>query len=130
MTDGQDLVAAWLKYHELLERSGDLAGHTTVGDEFIWAIHRLDDMVREAPEECWRLVMELVVRAQSDYQLASLAAGPLEDLLAQHGGEFIERVEVAAAKNDRFRETLIGVWRNEIPEDVWVRVEKARGTLQ
>lgn len=72
--------------------------------------------------------MELVLRAQSDYQLASLASGPLEDLLAKHGGNFIERIERAASNNDKFRETLVGVWQNEIPEDVWIRVEKARGT--
>jgi len=127
-SDPQELIAAWLKYHELLEKSGDLSGRTSVADEYLWAIHGLDDMAKQDPEACWRLIMELVLRAQSNYQLASLASGPLEDLLVKHGNDFIERVERAASNNDRFRETLFGVWRSDIPEDVWIRVEKARGT--
>jgi len=128
MGDTGDIVAAWLKYHELLEKSGDLSGQSSIADEYLWALERIDKMVKQDPEASWRLIMELVLRAHSDYQLASLASGPLEDLLVKHGSEFIERVERAAANNERFRETLVGVWRNEIPEDVWTRVEIARGT--
>jgi hypothetical protein len=63
----------------------------------------------------------------SDRAFAVLAAGPLEDLLAYHGSEFIDRVETEARRNPRFRDLLGGVWRNTITDDIWARVEKIRG---
>lgn len=124
----EKLIESWLEYHAILERTGDLTGRTTVADDHLWAIERIDDMLRQDPEASWRLIMELFLRSPSDYQLACLASGPLETLLAACGRDFIERIEHIALTNDRFRETLVGVWKNEIPEDVWSRIEKARGT--
>ena len=62
---------------------------------------------------------------RSDQLLANLAAGPLEDLLAQHGERFIERVETLARQEPRFRFTLQMVWRNAISAPVWARLRKA-----
>lgn len=123
----EKLIESWLEYHAILESTGDLAGRTAVADDHLWAIERVDDMVRQEPEASWRLIMELFLRSASDYQLACLASGPLETLLAVRGGDFIDRIEHIALTNDRFRETLVGVWKNQIPEDVWSRIEKARG---
>jgi len=55
-----------------------------------------------------------------------VAAGPLEVLLSEHGPDFIDRVETEAAHNNRFREALTLVWRLEMTDDVWTRVQKAR----
>jgi hypothetical protein len=122
----EKLIEAWLEYHNMLERAGDLTGRTTVADGHLWAVDRIDDIVRQDPEAGWRLIMELLLRSESDYQLACLASGPLETLLAAHGQGFIDRVEHIALSNERFRETLFGVWKNEIPDDVWSRIEQAR----
>jgi hypothetical protein len=60
--------------------------------------------------------------------LGSLAAGPFEDLLAQHGEEFIERMAEFSEKYPKFREMLHSVWKSTIPEEVWERLEKIRAT--
>ncbi|MFT3663493.1 DUF6869 domain-containing protein [Piscinibacter sp.] len=114
-----------MKYHERLEQAGDLTGSTNVADEYLWAIERLDDVVTKYPEDGWRLVMELFMLARSDYQLACLASGALEDLLARHGRDLIDRVEQTASMNARFREMLAAVWQNAIADDVWARVKRA-----
>lgn len=124
-SEHQELVEAWLSYHRLLESSGDLVGETNVGDSYLWAIERLDDLGRSEPEICWQLILEIFVRTESHYQRASLAAGLLEDLLNRHGADFIDRIEAVAAKDEGFREILTGVWRNTIPDDVWERVRCA-----
>jgi hypothetical protein len=75
--------AAWLAVQELLERD---------------------------PDEGWSIVRTLVERAPSDETLGMVAAGPLEDLLRQHGPVLIDRVEEESRKSDRLRLALSGVW--------------------
>ena len=127
-SDVEGLIEAWIEYYEILEKNGDLTGQSTVADDHLWAIERADELVRQDPEAGWRLIMELVLRCRSEYQLACLASGPLEDFLVKYGRDFIDRIEQTASTNNRFRETLVGVWQNEIPEEVWARIEKARRT--
>ena len=52
-----------------------------------------------------------------------LAAGPIEDLLAKHGADFIDRVEAEARNDPNFAKVLGGVWKNEMPADVWARLQ-------
>jgi hypothetical protein len=48
----------------------------------------------------------------------------VEDLLSQHGPSFIDRVEHEARSNPKFAYLLGGVWRLEITDEVWQRVQK------
>ena len=50
----------------------------------------------EFPEVTWSAIVELSRRPLTDQQIASLAAGWLEDLLCHHGPDFIDRVEKEA----------------------------------
>lgn len=88
--------------------------------------HTMFDACTEQPEVAWSATLRLLHRDLTEDQLALLAAGPLETLLAYHGEAFIERVEREALKNPRFNHLLGGVWRNDIPADIWQRVQKAR----
>ena len=63
----------------------------------------------------------------SQFILSNLAAGPLEDLLVRHGAAFIERAEHCSVEDPKFRAMLGMVWRNEISEAVWLRIQKATG---
>jgi hypothetical protein len=85
------------------------------------------DAVQNAPEVAWRAIVALSRQALTPQQIAVLAAGPLEDLLASHGPAFIDRVEHEARVYRAFRHLLGGVWRNTITEPVWQRVEGIRG---
>ncbi len=83
----------------------------------------------EEPETAWQAILEIVKHQLTDDQEALLAAGPLEDLLVWHGSLFIDRVEEEAKVNFRFNHLLGGVWRREMPKEIWKRIERARQTI-
>ena len=87
---------------------------------------RLDDAASERPDIAWQTIVRAVAFDLTREQLSVLAAGPLEVLLSSHGPDFIDRVEQEAAHNPRFNDLLGGVWRLEMSDDVWSRVQKAR----
>jgi hypothetical protein len=62
----------------------------------------------------------------TDKQISLLAAGPVEDLLALHGGQFIDRIEAEAQRSPAFAHVLGGVWQRDMPSEIWQRVEVAR----
>jgi len=84
-----------------------------------WSYHR-------EGEHVWQFITATYKRDLPDKVFASLAAGPLEDLLAKQGPEFIERVEELARKDPKFNHLLGGVWRNAMTDEVWQRVQAAR----
>jgi len=84
------------------------------------------DAVDDVPESVWSAILKILEHDLTEEQIALLAAGPMEDLLAAHGIQFIERVEREAEQNPRFNHLLGGVWRSSMTEDVWGRVQRAR----
>ena len=71
------------------------------------------------------MILRLIDLAPDDYVLASVAAGPLEDLLGLHPYAFIDRVEQRARSHQRFRRCLSGVWGySSIPDDVQQRMRR------
>jgi hypothetical protein len=92
-----------------------------------WAIEQviLWDVDRQG-EPLWQFIVAAYKRDLSDKALGSLAAGALEDLLANHGPEYIERVEELARKDPKFNYLLGGVWRNSMTDAVWERIQAAR----
>jgi len=92
-----------------------------------WASHRMYAILEGAPELAWTLIVEMLDRAPSDNSLGLLAASPLEDLLSKDGAAFIDRVEVRAANNPKFRRALGMLRRLGMTSDVWERVQNAAG---
>jgi hypothetical protein len=86
----------------------------------------LYDLQYNEPETLWLLVLEIHHRDQSIAVQQVLSAGPIEDLLAQHGEAFIDRVEAEARIDPRFAKLLGGVWQNSISDAVWNRVQAIR----
>jgi hypothetical protein len=91
-----------------------------------WASPELDDLVRDEPERAWQIIRRLCEKSPDEQFESILAAGPVEDLLSQHGPAFIERVEQEAAANPRFNHLLGGVWRLDMSDEIWQRVQSAR----
>ncbi len=79
------------------------------------------------PEETWVFVRKALAAAETVWQVVMLAAGPLEDLIADHGATVIDRIEREARQSPRFRFALTGVWpQGNRQSPVWTRVEAAR----
>jgi hypothetical protein len=73
----------------------------------------VNDTIRRGPSErAWELVTA-VLRLAPDERLGHLAAGPLEDLVKRHGEALVDRMESEAARDERFRWALGGIWLRE-----------------
>ena len=118
--DLSQIVEAWIVAEEAEQGS-------PVHESNQWAISRVNDWSFEREgENLWQFITTAYKRDLSDKVVSSLAAGPLEDLLAKQGPEFIERVEELARKDPRFNNLLGGVWRNTMSDEIWQRVQAAR----
>src|SRR5687767_533547 len=107
------LIAAWISAQESGKRkSDDDPAWWAVGDVSAWHLS-------DRHEAVWDFIIRTFEREMSDKAFAIIAAGPLEDLLADFGELYIERVEELARKNPRFNYLLGGVWRNDASDDVW-----------
>ena len=105
--------AAWVQDPDRDEsRAGEFIGF----DEFEW-------ITREHPEHAWQGILAALQEPKAEKSLGILAAGPIEDLLSNHGHAFIDRVEAEARANAKFAAVLGGVWRSQMPEDIWCRVQ-------
>ena len=88
-----------------------------------WAFNEMVDTVRDKPFEALEVILEILKIAEEEQVLANLAAGPLEDLLAEHGIVVIDRIIELAKSDPRFRDLLQGVWGNSVDPRVWKRIE-------
>jgi len=82
---------------------------------------------RADPETAWEAVLRIMQHHLSDKQRALLAGGPIESLLSWHGKQFIDRIEAEAKRSPDFSHILGGVWKQDMPDEIWRRVESARG---
>ncbi|MCU1310799.1 MAG: hypothetical protein JWO20_1924 [Candidatus Angelobacter sp.] len=94
----EQIVDAYFRYHQKHDKADE------------WAWEKVDDLVRADPDEGWRITFMLVNKAETDEALAYVAAGPLEDLLKNHGLTVIDRIEEESRKNARLHLALSGVW--------------------
>ena len=115
----RSLSEAWID-HELLSEEA-------VNETTFWAWERLDELVETEPEEAWRVIEAIRHTNGTDLILGNLGAGPLEDLLAKHGDQFIDRVEDLARRDAQFRKLLGAVWQNTISEKAWSRIRAVAG---
>lgn len=122
-SEWEDMIAAWIQFEESEERRSDY-------DPKRWAADAVDNWrYDDKHAELWEFITRAFEKEMSDKALAILAAGALEDLLADFGALYIDRIEELARKNPRFNYLLGGVWKNAMTDDVWNRVQKARLTV-
>jgi len=87
------------------------------------------EIPRENPQLCLECILEILDRIPSDpanNHFQVLAAGPLEDLLNEHGEAVVDDIEVLARRDPRFRLLLNGVWPSGVSESVMNRLAKYR----
>ncbi len=107
----EHIVHHWMQYQETL-----------------WAQEKITYIIKEEfIEYAYNVVNVLYAKSSSNIHLASIGAGPLEDLLKKNGEFIIDRIEQLASMDQRFRFCLSYVWPTNIAVDVWKRIIKARG---
>ncbi|GLH76388.1 hypothetical protein SSBR45G_12960 [Bradyrhizobium sp. SSBR45G] len=121
MTNRHDLARAWIDYHRLPQREAN-------AHPLFSAWETLDALVRDQPEAAWPIIRDLWALDPSDRMLALIAAGPVEDLLCQHGADFIGRIEQLARQEPVVRKMLGAVWgQSRMADDVWRRLKAVAG---
>jgi len=97
-------------------------------DGLHWTVNCVFELEHEHPELCLEVVLASLKLVKTSFQAGYLAAGPLEQIIADHGERVIEGVETMARQSRRFRYLLTGVWpQGNDDNQVWQRVLKARG---
>ncbi|MBI1210387.1 MAG: hypothetical protein GC190_02905 [Alphaproteobacteria bacterium] len=114
----EELVEGWIALNNARE---DEPAYRSLS----WAFDAASDLCYGYPELAFEFVLAVLAKHISEETFFVLAAGPLEDLLANNGAAIIDRVEVQARLDTRFQELLGGVWRNKMSEDIWQRVQRA-----
>lgn len=71
------------------------------GEDF-WAWKYIWDLLLNDPELAWNIILGLVAAAPSEDAVGYVGADCLEDLLKDHGTEFIDRIRTEAARDRRF----------------------------
>jgi len=84
-------------------------------------------IVRAEPLYAWELIREVVRLDPAKRSWDILAAGPLEDLLSQHGVAIIDYITDDIKQDSSLQELLRGVRQFDTGDDVWKRVEALRG---
>jgi hypothetical protein len=81
-----------------------------------WASFHIGNLIFSGRvEEAWKILVIAIDSVDDEAELNLLGAGYLENVVRDHGSEFIDRIETEAARSDRFRRALRGVWAFESP---------------
>jgi hypothetical protein len=114
--DLEQIAVAWIGMHHAPEKSPEW-------EELFWAFDRVCDLVQDDPEAAWEIIETIRRRDGSDVILSNLAAGPLEDLLVAHGEKFVARIEATAKDDQQLRKLLGATWQNDMPDELWGRIQ-------
>jgi len=104
------IAEAWIIYWHAPVGSSERRDHG-------WATD-LYELEHNDPEALWLLILKIHHRDTSPAIQEVLSAGPIEELLARYGTDFIDRVEAEARNDPSFAKVLGGVWQNQMPADV------------
>ena len=111
-----DLADAWIRYWH--------AKNSTEQFENAWATSASIDLFFDGKsEELWQLILLIHERDQSIKIQQVLSAGPIEDLLSRFGEHYIDRIEEKARKDPAFAKLLGGVWKSDMSDDIWARLQ-------
>jgi hypothetical protein len=112
-----DLADAWIRYWKAPKGSVEQFENS-------WATDVSTDLFFDGKsEELWRLILLIHERDQSVKIQQVLSAGPIEDLLSRFGEHYIDRIEEKASKDLAFAKLLGGVWKSEMSDEVWSRLQ-------
>lgn len=106
MTDIKKLTQAWIDFQR------------TENSDSEWSSDDFIDLANEAPEIAWECILSVIETESTDDILSNLAEGPMEDLLAEHGSQFIDRIESISKENIVFARLIKRVWIEGLPSKV------------
>ena len=119
--DVRKLVTAYVARYASAETGGD--------NSSLWVFEEVSALTLKQPADAFTFIVEALKQELSDFCMANLAAGPLEDLLALHGGTVIDWVEIEAKRNPAFDDLLGGVSLGRLSPPTAERVAAVRSAV-
>jgi len=106
------MVAGWWEHHQLsrgtrAERKALESGQPSCA---VAAYEKVDELVQAGGTDVVELLADLNDAGPEDNEGQWVGAGPLEDLLNQHGDRVIDEVDRLARQSPSFRKMLESVW--------------------
>jgi hypothetical protein len=92
-------------------------------DALFWTHERTHYLTHYLPHRAWRVILLIWSMDQSTETMQSLSAGEIENLLSSNGTEIISLVEDEARRNPNVAKLLGGVWKNQMNDEVWSRLQ-------
>jgi hypothetical protein len=97
----------------------------TSKDEDEWAWLAIDPA--SDPEDAWAKILTLLEGASDAEEIAAVSAGPLEDLLTEHGSAFLRRVEAEMETRPKLRLALAHIATSGLDDEI---IHRLRGALR
>jgi hypothetical protein len=108
----EKLASAWIRRYENKSET-----------DTQWAYDKLDDLCRKSPIEALAVIFKIFEKTNCEEVLDNLAAGPLEDVLANFGNEVINDISEYTAHYPKFCDVLSGIWSGRISDEVLDQIE-------
>lgn len=116
------IAKAWIDFSYLPDNQKD------ENSPLFWAPEQLESLIHSNPEQSWDIINKIIAYDSSDHILANLAAGPVETLLVYKGHDFIDKFIDKANEDPLFKRMLGAVWHNNIPIDIWSKIQSISGS--
>lgn len=87
----------------------------------------IEEIVEFNPSLAWLIITLIIATDKQGDSLLDLIHGPLESWIFRHAPKSIELIEEEARDNERFKWALGGLVKPECADDIWERLEIARG---
>ncbi len=108
----EDLVAGWWEYHRLADGARDEREALEVGEpaEVVAAKERVDSLVAVGGPTVLSLLEALIDADPTGGRGALVGAGPLENLIHEHGDALAQDLVIRARQSPAFAHALSYVW--------------------
>jgi hypothetical protein len=114
MTDTSKLTQSWIEFQR------------TQNPDLEWSNDEFIDLANENPDVAWECILGVIETEHTDEILSNLAEGPMEDLLAEHGLKFIDRIESLSKENIVFSRLIKHLWVEGISPQVQNKIRTIR----
>ena len=110
-------MADWIALQRVRQDSAESA-------ELMWAAEELTLFSITYPTKTWQVILDVISATDDEWILTNLGSGLVETLLATFPDEAFSLVEGEYSHNARLQRVIENIWKNLIPDDVWLRLKK------
>lgn len=123
-----EIISGLLNHYEHWASAdvNDLEEPVFEGSNF-WAYQVMGGLINGKPEIAWQILLEVIQKTNDEEILGLIGAGELEDLIREHPHLVIDRIEIRAQSDIKFKKVLSNVdGGTSIPVEILERIDNVR----